>query len=258
MTTATLAVHKKKGVKEDVQKGKPWTKILMSFLPVILILFSFYSLSSSSYLQIKEIRWSGLSRIDVQVLDQQFQSVLGQNLIRLSIADLHKTLITNRWIKEVVVRKVFPNRLDILVTERVPAAVEIDPSSHRMLIRDNEGIILEEGKEDHLPQVIYYNPNVYTKAMELAPLLSKRKDALIDLSRSDNVSVRFKKGVLHMGDTDLKKRWDRFSQVEANLDSRKIAPWEADLRFPSQVVVKSKNKTANEKVNTASAEATEE
>ena len=207
-------------------------------------------------MNIKEIRWNGLKRVDAADLNRQFQAILGQNLIRLSISDLHDTLITNRWIKEAVVRKIFPNRLEVIVTERIPAAVELDPSSHRMLIRDAEGIILEEGDANHLPHVIYYNPNIYAKAMELAPLLVNRKDALIDLSRSDNLSVRLKKGVIHMGDRDFKKRWERFANVESDLDRRKIAPWEADLRFPSQVVAKTKHKVAanNEKVATAAIE----
>jgi len=169
---------------------------------------------------------------------------LGQNLIRLSIEDIHTALIKNRWVKKAVVSKVYPGRVDVTLTERVPAAVEIDPLSNRMVLRDGEGVILEEGDHDHLPRIIYYNHNVYTKALELAPLLSERKDALIDLSHSENLSIRLKKGVLHLGDKDFKKRWERFSKVEADLDHRGVAPWEADLRFPSQVVVKTKTASA--------------
>ncbi len=213
--------------------------VLMGVLLVAGV-FAIQSFLSSSYFQIKGIRWSGMKQINAQELNQQFQFVLGQNLIQLSIADIHTALLSNRWVKEAVVRKVFPDRVDVTLTERVPAAVEIDPLSNRMVLRDSEGVVLEEGDAANLPRMIYYNPAVYAKAMELAPLLSKRKDALIDLSRSGDLAVHLKNGVLHLGDKDYKERWERFAKVEEDLDRRNMSPWEADLRFPSQVVVKTK------------------
>ena len=240
MSAVKLPPGKKKNHSEETPKTvSPFIFVLIGVL-VVTAVFGVQRFLSSSYFEIKEIRWAGIKQIDGKELNRQFQFVLGQNLIHFSISDLHTALIHNRWVKEAVVRKVLPNRIDVTLTERVPAAVEIDPLSNRMVLRDSEGIVLEEGERDHLPRMIYYNPNVYTKALELAPFLSERKDALIDLSHSQNLSIRLKKGVLHLGNQDYKKRWERFSKIEPDLDRREIAPWEADLRFPSQVVVKKK------------------
>ncbi|MBI3358664.1 MAG: FtsQ-type POTRA domain-containing protein [Nitrospirae bacterium] len=244
MSTIALTHSRKKNHTGSVQtKSSPFIFVLTGAL-LVAGFFGLQGFLSSSYFQIKEIRWAGMKQIDRKELDQQFQFVLGQNLIRLSIAKIHTALLNNRWVKEAVVSKVYPNRVAVTLTERVPAAVEIDPVSNRMILRDGEGVVLEEGEQDHLPRMIYYNPNAYGKALELAPLLAERKDALIDLSHAENISVRLKKGVLHLGDKDFKKRWEKFSKVEADLDRRNVAPWEADLRFPSQVVVKTKTASA--------------
>ncbi len=244
MATGTSTQDKKKNRGESVPIK--WSRFIYIFVGVLLVacFFGVQRFLSSSYFQIKEIRWAGAKQIDPKELNRQFQFVVGQNLVRLSIADIHTALLNNRWVKEAVVRKVFPNRVDVTLTERVPAAVEIDPLSNRMVLRDSEGIVLEEGEQDHLPRMIHYNPNAYTKALELAPLLAERKDALIDLSHSGDLSVRLKKGVVHLGDKDFKERLERFSKVEADVDRRRMAPWEADLRFPSQVVVKTKTVAA--------------
>jgi len=244
MATMTLTQGRKKNYTEAAPTK--WSQVgsVLAGVFLVAVFFGIQGFLSSSYFEIKEIRWSGVKQIDAKELDQQFHFVLGKNLVHISIADIHSALLGNRWVKEAVVRKVFPSRVEVALTERIPAAVEIDPASNRMVLRDSEGVVLEEGFEDNLPRMIYYNPNTYAKAMALAPLLSKRKDALIDLSHPKDVSVRLKKGVLHLGDQDYKKRWERFAKVETDLDRRNIAPWEADLRFPSQVVVKTKTASA--------------
>jgi cell division protein FtsQ len=246
MATMSLAQDRKKSRSEGRHADRVERKGLSPFIYIFagfLFVAGFFGVRgflSSSYFQIKEIKWAGVKQIDEKELNRQFQFVLGRNLFLLSIADIHTALLSNRWVKEVVVSKVYPGRVDVTLTERVPAAVEIDPASNRMVLRDGEGVVLDEGDRDNLPRVIYYNPNAYANALALAPLLSKRKDALIDLADSENLSVRLKKGVVALGDRDLKKRWERFSKVESDLTRRDIAPWEADLRFPSQVVVKTK------------------
>jgi len=244
MATIALTHGRKRNHTESSQTRLSQLIFVLSLVLLVAGVFAIQSFLASSYFQIKEIRWSGIKQINKKELNHQFQFVLGQNLSHLSIADVHTSILTNRWVKEAIVRKVFPSRVDITLTERVPAAVEIDPASNRMILRDSEGVILEEGEADHLPRMVYYNPHTYTKALELVPLLSQRKDALIDLSHPENLSIHLKKGVLHMGDKDYKERWERFSKVEADLDRRHVAPWEADLRFPSQVVVKTKTAAA--------------
>jgi cell division septal protein FtsQ len=146
----------------------------------------------------------------------------------------------NQWIKEAVVRKVLPNKIDVLVTERIPAALEIDSSGKNLILRDKEGVILGAGEQGTtgLPRIIHFNPNAYEKALVLMPLLSHRSDAIVDLSRDNDIRVLLGRSVLRFGDQNFQKRWERFLRVEADLKRRHLVSWEADLRFPSKIVVR--------------------
>jgi len=236
---ANVAHVEKKG-----KSGKPLLKlVLVVGLAGIVLSVGMMGVRrffASSYFQIDEIRWRGLNRISQAALDEQFQFVLGQSLIHLDIANIHADLMSNRWVKEVVVRKLLPNKVDVQITERVPAAIEVDPKNRQLILRDNDGVILEEGTENQvgLPKMIYYEPNAYKKALTLVPLLANRPDALINLSHADNIRVQLGGGVLHFGDHDFQKRWERFLRVEGDLKSRRLVSWETDLRFPSKIVAR--------------------
>jgi cell division septal protein FtsQ len=232
--------------KEKVSHGSKWlTPFLFISISIVFIVgyIGIKAFFVSSYFRVREIRWGGVHQIDPSALNERFRFVLGRSLVYLDLSEIHTALQSNGWIKKSVVRKVFPDRIDVTITERVAVAVELDPSSNKMVLRDKEGVIIEEVVESEsggLPRMIYYNPRAYAKALELAPLLSERPEALINLSRPDDVWVYLKGGVLRLGDRDYQKRWNQFVQVEPDIKHRGLAPWEADLRFPSKVVVRKK------------------
>jgi len=232
----------KKGKSEKAKAPFGWIVILLVLTGSILSagVFGVKHFLASSYFRINEVRWRGLHRIDPQELNSQFYFIVGENLIDLDITQLHSELLVNRWIKEAVVRKILPDKVDILVTERVPAALEIDSSGKKLILRDNEGIVLGEGNEGEsgLPRMIYFNPKAYKKALTLMPLLAGRSDALVDLSRDDDIRVFLGQNVLRFGDQDFQERWEKFLRVEPDLKRRHLVSWEADLRFPSKVVAR--------------------
>jgi cell division septal protein FtsQ len=238
--------HQNKKKKEPEEKKPAKKRSWIYFILIGAVLFSGHlglkRFFHSPYFDVKEIRWRGVQRINPSELNTQFQYVMGKSLIYLNISDLHSTLLTNPWVKEAVVRKVLPNQVDVFITERVPAAVEIDPRSNRMILRDSDGVILEEGKESggDLPRMIHYTPEAYKNALTVASLLSTRKHSVIDLSRPDDIRVDLGGDVLRFGEGDYQKRWERFTRVEADLKRRHGTDWEADLRFPSKVVVKAR------------------
>ena len=241
--TAFTEPRKKKGEGGGVRKGWVVVGLILSVVVLFVSHLGLKTFFASSYFDIKEIRWRGVNRMDPQELNGRFESVLGTSLISLDIDKVHADLLTYRWVKEAVVRKILPNRLDIMITERIPAAVELDPARNKMILRDDEGVVLEDGgeKTGDLPRLIHYTPPAYKKALGLAPLLVSRDKAVIDLSSADDLRVRLAEGsVLHFGDQDYQKRWERFIQVEADVKRRHGTTWEADLRFPEKVVVRKK------------------
>ncbi len=279
MTTMALPQRRKRTNPIDLKRFLLPSLVLIAGMGIIAAYMGLKSFLASSYFDIKEVRWEGVKQLDSRELTEGFPSVLGKNLVYLNMAELHSTLVANPWIKEVVIRKVFPSRVDFLITERVPASVEIDPGTNNMVLRDGDGVVLEEmvppasldatapaarrgapaslsptlltplqhPTHGKLPQMIHYNPAAYSKALELAPLVSERPDAILDISRPDDLAVYLKNGVVRAGDRDYKTRWNQFVKVEADLQQRGLTGWEADLRFPGRVVVRTGNADTRKK-----------
>ncbi len=112
---------------------------------VALVAITFYRYTTQSWrFQIDSsdnIQVLGAHNVSrAQVLDV-FGSDLDRNIFFVSLAERKKQLQEIPWIESATVMRLFPNRLNVAVTERVPVAfVEID--SHIALI-DAHGVVME-------------------------------------------------------------------------------------------------------------------
>lgn len=229
-----------------------WARPTLLALLLGGLLFGVYAgsqrLATASLFQVREIRWRGLHHLKEAEMAPRLRSTLGRNLFRLNIAEIQGELLANPWVKEAVVRKDFPDQLTLIVTERVPAAVEIDPARGAVL-RDEEGAILERGGDapEALPRIVHYQPAAYAEGLRLASLLSERLKGeavdgrpafIIDLADPEDLVVHLPEGMLHFGRGDYPARWQHFLEVRSDLERRGIADREIDLRFQRKVVVK--------------------
>ncbi|HIE65059.1 MAG: FtsQ-type POTRA domain-containing protein [Nitrospira sp.] len=210
---------------------------------------------SSSVFNVKEIRWSGLHHLKGSGIRDRLAALTGENLFYLDLADARKELLSDPWVKSVVVKKVFPDRLSIMIVERKPALVEyagVDfqgavGSSRRTALLDEEGVILEEGGvyPETLPRIIRFDRERFPNAAILARSLANRPGVLMDLSNPDDLLVHFtgeksgvRKGVLHLGKRDYQERWVRYLEIENDLRDRGFSHWEVDLRFSDKAIVR--------------------
>lgn len=173
---------------------------------------------------IKKIEWRGLEHLEEAEMRMRFHSVLGKNIFRLDLKKIQKKLLVNRWIKEVTIKKAFPDRLIIIVVERKPASVEYDAGgagqlvdlSIQPLLLDREGEVLQvgfpeagggNGKDSgfgdeignvrgagagayaRLPRLIAVNRRAYPRALILGEVLQDRPEAYIDLTDPDDLVV---------------------------------------------------------------------
>ena len=204
-------------------------------------------LTTAPLFQVREIRWAGLHHLNETEMTARFRPIVGRNIFRVDIAQIQGELQSNSWVKQAIVRKDFPDRLSIVVTERVPAVVEVE-SAHGPLLRDEEGEILGQNGDlqERLPRIVHYNPASYPKGLQLASLLSRTLDKertdppafLIDLADPEDMIVYFPEGVLHFGEEGFAERWQRFLEIRDDLDRRGMADREVDLRFRQKVIVK--------------------
>jgi len=234
-----------------------WARLIVWLRPTLWAvllggsLFTLYvggeRLTSAPLFQVREIRWEGLHHLKEPEMTARFRPMVGRSLFKIDIAQIQAELQANSWVKEVAVRKEFPDRLIIRVVERIPAAVEVD-SGRPPILRDEEGKILEQngGLPEGLPRMIHYNPISYARGLHLASLISQtlRKEGaeaspfVIDLADPEDLVAHFPEGVLHFGNADYADRWGRFLQVRDDLAQRGISDREIDLRYRRKVIVK--------------------
>lgn len=210
---------------------------------------------SSSVFSVKEIRWSGLHHLKGSGIRDRLATLRGENLFHLDLAEARREVLSDPWVKSVVVKKVFPDQLSIMIVERRPALVEyagVDFQgtaglSGEMALLDEEGVVLDEGGvyPKTLPRIIRFDRNRFPDAAVLARSLASRPDVLMDLSDPDDLLIHFigeksrvREGVLHLGKKDYQERWLRYLEIEEDLRNRGISHWEVDLRFSDKAIVR--------------------
>ncbi len=194
---------------------------------------------ASSHFQVKRVEWRGLGHRTEGAMMARIGPVIGRNLFRLDAGRIHRALRADPWVKAAVIRKHFPDTLQIGVVERRPAAVEMD-ARDRAVLRDAEGVVLERDGTyaPALPRLIHFQPAAFAQALALAPLLADRPQARIDLSDAEDIKVRMSGQVLHFGAGEYEGRWARFLLIENDLKRWGASEIDVDLRFAEKVVVR--------------------
>jgi len=269
-------VQKKQNVKKGSTK-KPMKKKLemarsglsgsvqivgISFLfgcGLFALVTAFEKISTSELFQIEKISWVGLQSLREDEILKGDALVVGQNIFKVDIEAVHRSLLENPRIKAATVKKDFPNRLLIIVEEAQPAAArfEVDESAEKLtqksitvVILDSEAKVLQTGIDPGktpmagLPRLLHFKEEAYVQALALGSVLGNRLDLFIDLSDPKDLLVYFtggqedQLGLIHFGGTHFRERWARFLAIEDDLKARGLLNWEIDLRFPAQAIVK--------------------
>jgi cell division septal protein FtsQ len=208
-------------------------------LSILALYTGAHAMLTSAYFSVKRIGWEGLTRPQTAVFQTWLQPVVGRNLFRLDTDYLQTALLAHPWVKTVQVKKIFPDRIHIRVTERTPAAVQIDEKG-RLLLRDEEGRTLSRGGEypASLPRLIRFQPEGYANALALGRLTAERPEAQIDLSDLSDLRVHLGNRVIHFGRDDYPERWRRFLVIESELASWGSEGIDVDLRFNEKVIIR--------------------
>lgn len=108
-----------------------------------------------------------LTRDDVIVLSEISK---GDKLFSLNLSDVQKNIRRHPWIKQVRVRREFPDKIQIYVTERQPKAVLMSGEAYLV---DQKGDVFKKtdgDSVDHLPIVTGFDVG----EMQKYPLISRR------------------------------------------------------------------------------------
>lgn len=101
----------------------------------------FWFLRDHSYFHVVMLRIYGIERVTQQEVSQLAQIGRGVSLLRIDVDVVRARVMRHPWIKEVLVRRVYPNELELIVYERTPVAIL---ERGRSYLIDIEGYVLGE------------------------------------------------------------------------------------------------------------------
>jgi cell division septal protein FtsQ len=147
---------------------RKWFAILWIIIIIILFGTSIWGLNyfyNSGYFKIKNIDIKGSNYYKPETIRESIKNLTGANIFEVDKKKYEDIIINNfNRIKKAELQKVFPDKLTIILVERVPYLVLLYES--RYFLIDNEGVVIEEvtnNKEEYkdllvVKDVINYLP----------------------------------------------------------------------------------------------------
>ena len=268
----TLELKKARSLREIAWLTSKIGAALLMLLVVLSLLASFrsYLLRSPKFaIGVKEIQ--GLRHLSESQVLLKLKEIEEQDrsLFALDLDRLRKSVELLTWVKAATVRRVWPDRLMIQVTERVPIAfVRIDDSTQLV---DEEGVLLES-KSEGLPKFDFPVLMGLESGFETELLARNRKRIALyrrlmreldengaglsrDLSEvhlqdAGSVSIVLNDDtvLVHIGADRFQERFRRYLAMSREIKQKYRLLESVDLRFENQVVVNA----ANERIASSS------
>jgi cell division septal protein FtsQ len=197
------------------------------------------------------LRVSGVSHASQRAIEAVFSEDVGRSLYSIPLEDRLASLRTVAWVRQAAIARVWPNRLVVSVSERIPVAFVTLPPARFGLI-DADGVILPPAKDKFtLPVLTGLKPgqdlaerrDAVQRMLHLTGELhdSVKDISEIDVAKPDNIIVsrlyggRMRK--LMLGDGDYKQRYENFvnhfSEIDAKVPGAKVI----DLRLEDRITV---------------------
>jgi len=170
-----------------------------------------------------------------------------ENLFSMSSSKTSSKLAASPWIRSVAVRKEFPDRLLIQISEAEPFAL-LDMKG-KLFIVDDRGTMLEELRNIAVPflPVILSNPYqekeafleaiTFAKAIKNTGLLSGKDRIEIISHKPQEMSVNIDGIVVKVGAGEYEDKLSRLADIEQEIKKRNISVDYIDLRFANRVLV---------------------
>jgi hypothetical protein len=115
--------------------------------------YGFYSLlSRQGMFDLRDIRVSGNGMLKASDIIQGSGLVYGQSIFSINLAAVSKNILADRMVQSAVVTLLPPDRVDIKVEERKPAAVVSMDNNY--YVCDKDGFIIENGVISTIPHVV--------------------------------------------------------------------------------------------------------
>lgn len=166
----------------------------------------------------------------------------GRSLVFLDLADARGRLLQNPLVKDATLRKLYPDRLLIHVTERPAYALWQHDGKFFVIAADGTTIMPADGRFPHLPLVVGVGADAHAheilSALDAVPALKKRVYAAVRVG-DRRWNLRLDNGIdVKLPDQDYAQALQTLAGLDTSdkLLERDIT--EVDLRWPSRMTVR--------------------
>lgn len=210
--------------------------------------------------QISGVDVKGVRQLGETDLKNIVGAFTGQNIFRVDLDAVVRRARANAWVQSVSIYRSLPNRISMVVTERVPFAV-LDTGAGRFLM-DSEGVIIDSaGKENAsawpLPIVAVkgYRARIGEQVTsaglgEALMLLSeiatrggwRLEEVAVKADSPESLSLIYAEHEFKLGSGHYNEKLRRLAEVMADVNRRSLDIAYVDLRPDRQVAVMVKKK----------------
>lgn len=253
-----------KKYKQEKKKKKSRSiagRILISLMKLVIIAGVFIAIILYvPIFKVADTQISGLYYLETNALDSQLDEIKGKNFVFLNKSEIRESFKTNSYVKEVAIKRKFPNKIMIEITERKPLALLV--TSDGFIQVSQEAIFLDirqsPGKYD-LPFItgieLYAIPGVgkvieddYLK--EALHIISSSRGALMnkiaEINVDNNRIIAYTRNGIRVliGDSsDIDNKLKMLESIIEEIVDVSISLSEIDyidLRFKDSYVIKKK------------------
>lgn len=237
---------------------------LILFLSVVIGIG--YILFHLPLFQVKEVRISGCLRIPEELIEE-IADVKGKNILFINLNQVGMKIKEEEWIERVIIKKMLPDRIDILVKERVAQALI---NLERLYLVDQNGVIFRKVKKNEhfdLPvltgltcEFFRRNPKSSHQLICQALAILSIIDSKMGFSREDISEIHIDPVVgfsifdvknatqIKLGFTDFYEKLERFKML-GEIMRKEGSPKIIDLRYQDKVLVTWDNLPDRSKIN---------
>lgn len=252
MTTRLL-----KQTREKERKKRLLITLSFVCLFVVMISFGVYFLIAN-FIRVTDVYIYGNQRLKPDDIMSAIKVQKGDKLFSTDLQTLYERLMTNRWIKDAIIKKDLSGVIHIKIKEA--QALALLRLKDRTYLVDKDGVLLEDIGDPvafFLPVLIDIDPrdnyNAYKEALSFVAFLkdhtsytSKSKIEIFG-KKPEDISLRIEGIQIKIGSGDYERKMSRLDFVRQEIQRRNLNVEVIDVRFKDRVVVRT-HKENNEKI----------
>ena len=116
--------------------------------------FDFSTNIKKSIFPVNHVELSGISNSNKEEIEKKLDGLKGQSIFLINTKKLKETFEDFNFIKEIKIKKIYPNKIKVEIKEYIPIGIFIDNSNNKLLLEDGKVIKnYQEKVKNSLPLV---------------------------------------------------------------------------------------------------------